>query len=181
MSGSNEASMTSTWNMDAMANPGVARFRKQLDAETWANRLSLDSIRTVPASAAGTEEYRRMLQLLPHNQLARSVWLSRLKGEVSAPPTDWFPVWTLEATAAACEQNDLNWSAYLESLKDSSLSKPIIYRSSEGQGYQSLVEDVIMHVFNHSTYHRGQLARLVTQCGGKRASTDLIGYTRLKL
>lgn len=181
MSGSNEASMTSTWNMDAMANPGVARFRKLLDAETWANRLSLESIRTVPASASGSEEYRRMLQLLPHNQLARAIWLSRLKGEVSTPPADWFPVWTLEATAAACEKNDQDWAAYLERLKDSDLPRPIIYRSSEGQGYQSLIEDVLMHVFNHSTYHRGQLARLVTQCGGKRALTDLIGYTRLKL
>ena len=143
MSGSNEASMTSTWNMDALANPGVARFRKLLDAETWANRLSLESIRTVPATAFDSPDYSRILQLLPHNQLARATWLARLKGEVLPPPADWFPQWTLEATAAACEQNDRRWSAYLEGLKDAELVRPVIYQSSEGQRYQSLVEDVL--------------------------------------
>ena len=173
--------LTSTWNLDALANPGVARFRKLLDAETWANKLAIESIRTVPASQSGTDDFRRLMQLLPHNQLARSVWLVRLKSETVTPPADWFPSWTLEQTAAACVQNDRHWAVYLEGLKDSELAKPITYRSSEGQGYKSLVEDVLMHVFNHSTYHRGQLASLVSRCGGQRASTDLIGFTRTKV
>ena len=40
---------------------------------------------------------------------------------------------------------------------------------------------MILHVHNHSTYHRGQLARLVAECGGTPAITDLISLTRRRI
>ena len=167
--------------MDAKVNPGVARYRRMLDAETWANALSLESLKTIPAAARGGEEYVRALQLLPHNQLARAVWLSRLTSSSHERPSDWFPAWTLEETAAACARNDAAWGSYLSLLADADLASEIEYVSSEGQAYRSRVDDVLTHVFQHSAYHRGQLARIVSRCGGQRASTDYIGFTRVKL
>ena len=40
------------------------------------------------------------------------------------------------------------------------------------------LDDILIHVFNHSTYHRGQVARLVTDAGGQRALTDYIAFFR---
>lgn len=159
-------------------NPGVARFRKQLAAETLANGLSLDSLRSVPERARSMPAYARALQLIPHCQLARGVWLSRLRGESHSMPKDWFPAWSQDESQAKCAEQDARWAAYLESLRDSDLGAQCHYQSSEGQRYVSTVDDILIHVFNHSTYHRGQLARLVSECGGQRAGTDYIGFAR---
>lgn len=35
-------------------------------------------------------------------------------------------------------------------------------------------EQMLRHVVNHSTYHRGQIATMLRQLGAKAASTDLI-------
>jgi uncharacterized damage-inducible protein DinB len=44
--------------------------------------------------------------------------------------------------------------------------------------YASTIHEVLTHVFNHSTYHRGQIARIVHEQGGQRASTDFIAFSR---
>jgi len=33
---------------------------------------------------------------------------------------------------------------------------------------------LVMHMFNHQTHHRGQVHCMLTQAGGKPADTDLI-------
>jgi uncharacterized damage-inducible protein DinB len=178
---SNSRDLTSTWGVDAFNNPGVARFRKQLDAETWANGLTIASIATIPESNRNGPNYQRCISLLPHNQLARRTWLLRLRGESYDPIPDWFPQWSPEELTLRCADNDRAWAAYLDSLKDSHLARAIEYKASDGTAYRSVVDDIIIHVFNHSSYHRGQVARLVTQCGGQRATTDYISFSRLKL
>lgn len=167
--------------MSETTNPGVERFRRMLAAESWANALSIESLRSVPHAARGGEEYVRAMQLLPHNQLAREVWLARLTSRTFPRPSDWFPAWVLEETAAACARNDAAWGEYLASLADADLAREIDFVSSEGQTFRSRIDDVITHVFQHSAYHRGQLARIVSRCGGQRASTDYIGFTRVRL
>jgi uncharacterized damage-inducible protein DinB len=161
-----------------MNDPGIARFKKQLAAETWANELALRSVESVPEEQRMSGAYQRAEQLLPHCQQARGVWLARLKGEPHEMPRDWFPTWHSAEVRRACEDMDRAWAAYLDSLTDADLSREVRYTSSEGKVYSSLVEDILIHVFNHSTYHRGQIARLVTESGGDRAGTDYIVFGR---
>ncbi|MEI7657261.1 MAG: DinB family protein [Phycisphaerae bacterium] len=158
----------------------VARFRRQLEAEIWADRASLESLATVPSVSRSLPRFERAMRLLPHNQLARSVWLARLKQVSHERPADWFPSWTAERTLEACDRNDREWGEHLASLADAEVSRTIRYVTGDGQSHEIKVEDVLIHVFNHSTYHRGQLTRLVTVCGGRRASTDYIVFTRVK-
>ncbi|MBS0195738.1 MAG: DinB family protein [Planctomycetes bacterium] len=162
-------------------NPGVARFQRQLAAETWADSLVLDSLLSVPEPARGSVAYDRAVRLLPHNVLARHIWLRRLNGEAHEAPKDWFPAWSIDETREKCKQADAVWSSYLAGLTDADLARECRYQNSEGKQFSSLVEDILIHVFNHSTYHRGQIARLVTECGGHRAGTDYIGHTRRTL
>jgi uncharacterized damage-inducible protein DinB len=121
------------------------------------------------------------MQLLPHNQLSRYVWLARLEGRPYECPKDWFPAWSLEQARMAEEEQNREWAEYLEALSDQDLPKPIGYTSSEGVPHVRIVDDILTHVFNHSTYHRGQLARLVTECGGQRARTDFIALVEVQV
>lgn len=164
-----------------MNNPGVNRYRRLLAYEQEANGRALESLASIPQSGRGHAGYPRAMQILPHNQLARAIWLARLQGRPYECPKDWFPGWTLEQTRLAAEEQHREWVRYLDGLNDADLSKTISYTSSEGEHLVRMVDDILTHVFNHSTYHRGQLARLVTECGGQRARTDFIALVGVNL
>jgi uncharacterized damage-inducible protein DinB len=47
-----------------------------------------------------------------------------------------------------------------------------------GDSYQNKIEDILIHVGNHGTYHRGQIAMLLREKGYNPVSTDYILYDR---
>lgn len=155
----------------------VQHFRSLVAYETWANRASLASIETVPPAARSGVVFPRALQVMAHNQLARRAWLARLQGRVEVIP-DWFPTWSAAEIATAAAELDAAWTDYLAGLSEADLAREISYKASDGTAYASTVHEVLTHVANHSTYHRGQVARLVSEAGGRRAVTDYIAMTR---
>jgi uncharacterized damage-inducible protein DinB len=48
----------------------------------------------------------------------------------------------------------------------------------KGEKFANTIKDIVVHVINHSTYHRAQIAQLVKQSGGEPAKTDYIVYQR---
>src|SRR2546423_6607282 len=105
------------------ANPGVARYRRLLAYEQEANRLAFISLESVPDSGRTHASYQRAMQLLPHNQLSRSIWLARLEGRPYEPPKDWFPSWSIEQARMAADEQQREWLEYFEELSDHELSK----------------------------------------------------------
>lgn len=166
--------------MSSAASPRVGHFLHLLEYEAWANERSLLSLRTVPEDAHTRAPYLRAVQLMPHIALARMVWLMRLREMPYESPPDWFPPWELEHTAVTLRSLDGQWRAFLSEQTEAGLDRAVHYTSSEGQHYRSVVADVVTHVFQHGSYHRGQLARLVHESGGQRAATDFIFFTRVQ-
>jgi uncharacterized damage-inducible protein DinB len=54
----------------------------------------------------------------------------------------------------------------------------ITYRAMNGSPYANPLGELLRHVVNHGTYHRGQVATLLRQLGVKPPQTDLILYYR---
>ena len=155
----------------------IAGSLAMLNYESWATGAVIDSLSTVPAEQTGGPAFTRALQIVAHVQIARRVWLARIEGRVDSP-IDWFPAWRPLQLREAAAELDREWHAYLQRLTTAELDRDVIYSSSEGVRYSSRVSDVLTHVFNHSTYHRGQVARLVSEAGGRRATTDYIVHSR---
>ncbi len=156
----------------------IAHWQHLLAYEIWANARTLQSLRTIPAASLTTPEGNRAVGLLGHNTLARQVWLWRIHDTPYTNPSDWFPVWSFDELAAKLADVDAQWTAFLASLPEAELSRELHYNASDGTAYSSTINDVCEHVFNHSSYHRGQIARIVHLLGGTRASTDLIAFSR---
>lgn len=156
----------------------IAHYQMMLGYETWANERTIASLETIPAGQRTGEKYARACGLVPHNLIARKTWLLRIRATPHENPKDWFPALDAAQTRAMAAEVDGLWRDYLGSLRESDLSNELRYTASDGTKYVSLVSDVLIHVFNHSTYHRGQVARIVHELGGQRASTDHIVFTR---
>jgi uncharacterized damage-inducible protein DinB len=155
------------------------RFRRLHGYEMNANRLVFESLRTIDVagtamSLASSQGYERALGILAHIQWARRIWLERIRGASPVAGEGPFPVWTPEKTEAVAAGLDREWGQLLEGLREDELVREVVYRSMEGVEFVSALADIVTHVFNHSTYHRGQIAPLVRVCGGTPAVTDYI-------
>jgi uncharacterized damage-inducible protein DinB len=126
--------------------------------------------------AAEAAPFVRATEIFSHVQAARRLWLSRLEGTVAPPADGLFPSWSLKKAAAESQEMDTAWLTSARALTERALERVIAYRTTEGFDRASPVCDILVHVVNHSTYHRGQIARLVAECGVKPAVTDYIHF-----
>ncbi|MGH7554230.1 MAG: DinB family protein, partial [Longimicrobiales bacterium] len=67
---------------------------------------------------------------------------------------------------------------FVSGLTAERLNGVIDYRNTQGQPFSNLLGDLMRHVVNHSTYHRGQVATMLRQLGEAAVSTDLVLFYR---
>ncbi|HYJ78559.1 MAG TPA: DinB family protein [Longimicrobiaceae bacterium] len=63
-------------------------------------------------------------------------------------------------------------------LQKLDLDREVPYINSAGQGFQSTIGDILLHVALHGAYHRGQVAAAVRARGGAPVPTDYIAFVR---
>jgi uncharacterized damage-inducible protein DinB len=78
---------------------------------------------------------------------------------------------TIAARWRAIEQRI---SHYLAGLDDAALAEPFTYTNLTGQVWTYPLWRTLMHVVNHQTYHRGQVAMFCRQLGAKPVPVDLL-------
>lgn len=78
-----------------------------------------------------------------------------------------------------CKHIDrINYEHSLLILGDSDLDKTIHYTNTREQVFNNSIRDILFHIINHSTYHRGQIATEFRQNGLDPLVTDFIVYKR---
>jgi uncharacterized damage-inducible protein DinB len=147
----------------------------------WANALVFEA-----ASALSEEQLLHSVAssfpsvggTLAHIVGAEWVWLRRWLGESPSSFPEWVskPVYgELRARLSAVEHER---EVFLAGLSDADLSQTISYRTLGGQPFSDPLGNLMKHVVNHSTYHRGQVVTQLRQLGQNPPSTDLIQYLR---
>ena len=136
----------------------------------WADHRVLESLgrATVPEPSA--------LELFAHVLGAEHVWLARIHGRAAEVPV--WPVLDLDGCAELARENAEGYGALLRTLEPGAERRSVSYRNSAGDAYASTVEEILMHVAMHGSYHRGQIALLVRAGGGTPAASDFIAFIR---
>jgi len=145
-------------------------LRKLIEHLEWADAAALEALRASGGSDA------RALTTYSHVLGAEAVWLARLAGRTSDIAV--WPVLTLEQAAALAARNAAELDALVASLGPDDLDREIDYRTSDGRAFRSTIDDILLHVALHGSYHRGQIALLIRVGGGEPASTDYIAFAR---
>ena len=145
-------------------------FLHLLKYNDWATREAAESI------TGFEKKNQRSVELLSHIVSAQKVWLNRtLQRDVHSDP---WQKHTVEECISHSTSQTSEWINLLESMSEKDLDKRIEYTNSKGEIYNNTIKDIVMHLINHSTYHRAQIATLVRQAGGEPAKTDYIFYQR---
>jgi uncharacterized damage-inducible protein DinB len=147
----------------------VNHIRSLIDHMEWADARVLESLRQpgIPA---------RALQLYAHILGAEHVWLTRLEQRERALPV--WPSLTVEECETVARDNARGFRAYVDRLTSDDLQRIVHYRNSAGLEFDSGIEEILLHVAMHGSYHRGQVTLLVRDAGAKPAPSDYIAFVR---
>ncbi len=115
--------------------------------------------------------------LFSHILITQTSWLERNLGKPQTFKTS-MQLLSIDECIKLSRQSTKDWISFIENLEEQKLSSVIKYKNSKGEDYQNHLSDIITHVINHSSYHRGQIALLVRNSGGIPAVTDYIAYCR---
>jgi uncharacterized damage-inducible protein DinB len=113
------------------------------------------------------------VRLFSHMLNAHRIWNCRIQ-QVSPP----FAVWQLHDIQDFKRIDEESYQQTLAILDSIDLEQTIDYTNTKGDTFTNTVRDILFHVVNHSTYHRGQLALEFKQLGVQPLSTDFIFYKR---
>ena len=151
---------------------------KLLEYHHWATNLTVDAVKALTHEQFTRDlgsSFPNVRETLVHVFTADRAWLGRLEGQ--APPranagdytdlTSLLEVWAPVLT---------RWPIVVVSLGDS--ERPIEYRSFAGDPFKNTLGQIVRHVVNHGTYHRGQVATMLRQLGAQAVSSDLISFYR---
>jgi uncharacterized damage-inducible protein DinB len=110
---------------------------------------------------------------------AEVIWLTRLRGgTVSDWPSKKFSGSKAEMLHGFIK-NSTELLTFITEKGAAFQQQTIVYKSMKGDAYESTVEEILFHVVNHGTYHRGQIITLLHGAGATQmVSTDLIAWFR---
>jgi uncharacterized damage-inducible protein DinB len=157
----------------------VADLRDLFAYDAWANARLLAAVAAVPADqltrgvVGGASSLR---DTVSHIVVEEWIWLQRAKGEnptvpPAGPATSDREGFQRQMIAVQEERR-----TFLARLTDEELERVVAFQSLEGQPYRHRLLDLLLHVVNHSTYHRGQAAMLLRALGAVAPETDFVVY-----
>lgn len=155
-----------------------AHLRTMAGYNTWANRRLYAAAEALPDDA-----YRQPVGVffgslhgtLNHLLAADRIWMRRLTGTGDAPDRlDAILFDRLADLRVARAGEDRRIETYVEGLTEAGLAASMAYRTTSGAAQTQPVWEVLAHLFNHQTHHRGQAHAALTRLGAAAPSLDLV-------
>ncbi|HEY3288085.1 MAG TPA: DinB family protein [Gemmatimonadaceae bacterium] len=143
----------------------------------WANAHMLDACDTLDPAALTREmgtSFGSVLGTLQHLYGADWVWSERFLGRspTAGPALD--ALTSVPALREAWGRLAAERSRMLDTIDPAQTAAPLAYRNLKGEAFAWPLGDLLFHVSNHATYHRGQVMQMVRQLGGTARSTDFV-------
>jgi uncharacterized damage-inducible protein DinB len=110
-----------------------------------------------------------------------NVWWQRIKlVEKEVWAGEGFTGSVVELTDALHHESK-QWKEWVANATEAALSHEFIYRNTKKDQFKQPVWEAVHHLFNHQTYHRGQLITMLRQVGvTELPATDQIAFSRKK-
>jgi uncharacterized damage-inducible protein DinB len=149
----------------------LARYRM------WADQLTFDAVATLPpgeATKARPTLFKTMIGTLNHNYLIDLIWQAHLEGRdhgFKARNLVLYPelsdLWTAQKVV---NQWYIDWS---DRQSQDTLDEVVNFTFVGDEKGAMSRGDILLHVVNHATYHRGWVAEMFFQVPARNPTTDL--------
>ncbi len=146
----------------------------------WADQLTFDAVAALPPGEAAKQRptpLKSIIGTLNHNYVVDLIWQAHLEGRDhgfeardlilhEALPELW-------RAQQAINHWYIDWS---DRQSAQSLDETVRFRFIDGKRGAMTRADILMHVVNHATYHRGWIAEMFFQVPARNPTTDLPVY-----
>ena len=155
-------------------------IRLHLRYTGWASRKALEAVQALPPEEQTKPRgvsHESIARTLLHIYMADRIWYKRVvEPELEMP--DWNMNFPLAKLARDWSELQQRWEAWAESLQDSGADRIVTYTMRDGSPGRTPASQLVLHVVNHGTLHRGQVVGMLRQLGIAPPNTDLFYYLR---
>lgn len=159
----------------------IALIELQFEYDRWANARMLGVAEGLSPELFLKDlgsSFGSIRNTLAHIISAEWAWLERWNGtspKQMLDPTGFPDVAALRERWAQVEKDQ---RAFLDALTQERLEADVDYFNLQGQPVTLPLWQLMLHMVNHSSYHRGQVTTMLRQVGAKPVATDLVGFYR---
>lgn len=159
-------------------------LRALLDYHYWARDRMLDALEPLaPAQLTRdlSSSFKSIHETVVHTYSAEWAWYQRWQGQspTAPPPADLFT--DLAAIRRQWTAHEAQVRAFLGGLDDHGIARVIEYKLLSGNVGSATISQMLQHLVNHASYHRGQVTTMLRQIGAAPPkSMDLIAYYRTR-
>jgi uncharacterized damage-inducible protein DinB len=166
----------------------------------WANDRLFAAVEKVPDenfSAPIVSSFPSLRETAFHILFAEWLWLNRWQGvspcttvvDPNASAATWDtlspgkkPTWAELSNATAlksfAESTDQERQEFIGTLDERALQAVLQYKGMDGNPYAGPLVQLMQHVVNHGTYHRGQVTMMLRQLGAEAVGLDMVYFYR---
>jgi uncharacterized damage-inducible protein DinB len=148
----------------------------------WANKVIFDAVAALPEGEATRERptlFKTMVNTLNHLYVADLIWRAHLEGRAHGiPALNTVLHERLDDLRRAQQAIDAWYVDYGDGLDDAAAEETVRFELIGGNRGAMRRGDVILHVVNHTSYHRGFVADLFYQVPARPPLTDLPVFLR---
>lgn len=158
---------------------------KQLAAyNTWATQKIADYVLSLPEEkqlAHVPSSFNSLHLTILHMWDAESIWWQRMKlHERFTRPSENFKGSTRDVVNGLLSQSRL-WENWVSGAAEHVLDHVFEFRNLKKEQIKMPIYQMLIHVFNHGTYHRGQMINMLRQLGAEKLpETDFSLWIRTK-
>ncbi|MEH6948948.1 DinB family protein [Bacillus sp. JJ634] len=150
------------------------------DYHVWANDRLIQHLKGLPEAVFLNKVnsiFPSVAETFGHMIAVDELWYLRLKGNsLQQIVSKLFS--TIEDTVKASTVLHNEIKDFLINMED--VEDMAGYQNTKGDQFNNKIAEVVQHIVNHGTYHRGNIAAMIRQMGYEGVSTDYIFYLRDK-
>lgn len=159
-----------------------AHFETFARYNAWANHRLYEAVAQIPDTQYREDRgayFGSLHGTLNHILVGDRAWLTHITGD-GTPPTslDQILYDDFVALRQARTTEDERITRVVGGLDTARLAGTIAYHSMTGGHFEQPLAQVLAHVFNHQTHHRGQAHILLSQLGYEAPTLDLAYFLR---
>lgn len=161
----------------------VQDLRTLLDYHYWARDRLLDALDLIAPEQFTRDlgsSFKSIRDTVAHTYAAEWAWHSRWVGQsptVLLPYDQFADVGSIRAAWTTLETKV---RGFLEEIGEAGITRVFDYTLLSGQPGSTPLWQMMQHVVNHASYHRGQVTTMLRQIGAAPAkSMDMIAFYRL--
>jgi uncharacterized damage-inducible protein DinB len=150
----------------------------------WANTAMLDAIYLLAHEQHHKEiesSFSSLYKTIFHVLGAETVWLNRVHKKPNITKLEDKFNGSMKELGIAWNEIDTSWLHFVNHVDEDYLNEKLHYQNVRGDSFNEELYLILMQVFNHCTYHRGQLVTMLRQAGAETIpNSDFISWARIE-